>query len=131
MKNTAALTQFPVRPRDKATSKAGQGQVAKAPTGLSAEAKRRWRALVEEYEIRDAAGLQILQLYCESFDRVNACQKAIKKAGLVSSDRFGQPKAHPLTAVERDGRASMLAALKALNLDLEPLRDRPGRPGGA
>ena len=41
-----------------------------------------------------------------------------------------QPRAHPLLAVERDSRAQMLAAMKALNLDLEPPRDGPGRPGG-
>jgi glutathione S-transferase len=46
------------------------------------------------------------------------------------ADRFGQPKPHPLLATERDARAQFLAALKALNLDLEPLRDRVGRPGG-
>ena len=46
-------------------------------------------------------------------------------------DRFGQVKSHPLLSVERDSRAQYLAALKALNLDLEPLRDKPGRPGGS
>jgi hypothetical protein len=35
-----------------------------------------------------------------------------------------------LLPVERDSRAQWLAALKALNLDLEPLHDKPGRPGG-
>ncbi|MEP7307326.1 MAG: P27 family phage terminase small subunit [Acidobacteriota bacterium] len=131
MKNSLAVTQFPVRPRDKGVSKAGQGVMAKAPAGLSAEAKRRWRALVEEYQITDAAGLQILQTHCEAFDRMRDCQRAIKKDGLVSTDRFGQQKAHVLTSVERDARVSMLSSLKQLNLDIEPLRDRPGRPGGA
>ena len=46
-------------------------------------------------------------------------------------DRYGQLKAHPAVNIERDARAAMLAALKAMNLDVEPLRDRPGRPGGS
>ncbi len=48
----------------------------------------------------------------------------------MTIDRFVQRKPHPLLAAERDARAQMLAALKALNLDLEPLKDR-GRPPGS
>ena len=55
----------------------------------------------------------------------------IKREGQSTRDRFGQPKAHPLLTVERDSRSGMLAALKAMNLDMEPLNDRPGRPGGS
>jgi len=35
-----------------------------------------------------------------------------------------------LCAVERDQRAALIRALKALNFDLEAVRDRPGRPAG-
>lgn len=54
----------------------------------------------------------------------------IESDGQTVKDRFDQDKPHPLLSVERDARAAMLAALKQLNLDLEPLRDGPGRPGG-
>jgi hypothetical protein len=57
-------------------------------------------------------------------------QDAIKRDGATVMDRFKQPKAHPLLTVERDSRSAMLHALKALNLDLEPLKGAPGRPGG-
>jgi P27 family predicted phage terminase small subunit len=100
------------------------------PRSLSAEARRRWRELVKEYTIADAAGLQVLATYLEAFDRMRGAQRRVKRDGQTFRDRFGQVKAHPLLAVERDARAACLAALKALNLDLEPLHDRPGRPGG-
>jgi P27 family predicted phage terminase small subunit len=101
-----------------------------APSHLSPEAKGWWAAIVAEYEITDAAGLLLLQAAAEAFDRVRECQRAIADDGMVSVGSKRQSRAHPLLAVERDARAQMLSALKALNLDLEPLRDRPGRPPG-
>jgi len=102
----------------------------KAPKHLSKEAKALWARLLKEYNIEDEAGLLILQTAMESFDRMRESQAIIKTEGMQVTDRFDQKKAHPLTTVERDSRAAMLAALKALNLDLEPLQDRPGRPAG-
>ncbi len=84
-----------------------------------------------EYAISDPGGRLLLATGLEAFDRMREAQKAIKADGATVQDRFGQPKAHPLLTVERDSRAQMLMCLKALNLDLEPLRDGPGRPGGS
>jgi hypothetical protein len=33
--------------------------------------------------------------------------------------------------VARDARSGMLAAMRQLHFDVEPVRDRVGRPGGA
>jgi P27 family predicted phage terminase small subunit len=100
------------------------------PKHLSKEAKALWKRLSEEYSITDEAGLLILQTAMEAYDRMREAQAIIKTEGMQVVDRFDQKKAHPLTTVERDARAAMLAALKALNLDLEPLNDKPGRPAG-
>ncbi|WP_373054598.1 P27 family phage terminase small subunit [Thioalkalivibrio sp.] len=101
------------------------------PKHLSADAKRWWRRIQAEYDIDDDAGKLLLQTALESFDRMRNCQAAIERDGELVRDRFDQLKPHPLLSAERDSRAQMLAALKALNLDLEPLRDRVGRPAGA
>ena len=101
------------------------------PKGLSKEAQKWWKELEKEYQIEDQAGLLLLQTTCEAFDRMRSAQETIKKEGLQVTDRFGQKKAHPLTTVERDARSAMLQGLKALNLDLEPLNDRPGRQTGS
>jgi hypothetical protein len=66
----------------------------------------------------------------ESFDRMREAQAMLRKDGITLTDRFGQVKQHPATLVERDSKALMVRQLKALNLDLEPVHDRPGRPGG-
>ena len=100
------------------------------PKHLSREAQKTWGALVEEYSIADAAGLKILRVALEAFDRAQAARATIDENGMTVIDKAGQVKPHPLLACERDSRAAFLAGLKALNLDLEPLRDGPGRPGG-
>jgi len=102
----------------------------KPPKGLSAEAKRTWSELQEEYGIDDPAGIQLLNIFAHAMDRAKDCKTAIDKEGLQIADRFGQLKAHPLTTTERDARAQMMTALKALNIDVEPLHNKPGRPPG-
>lgn len=100
------------------------------PRHLSSEARKLWRTLTAEYDIADVGGLAILKTGLEAFDRATGAREAIDRDGLTMPDRFGVQKPHPLLAAERDARAQWLAALKQLNLDLEPLRDRPGRPAG-
>ena len=103
---------------------------SRPPGHLSKDAKRWWKELQGEYAISDAAGLLLLQTAMEAHDRMKMAQAEIERDGQTVLDRFSQPKPHPLLATERDARAQLLAALKSLNLDLEPLRDGPGRPGG-
>ena len=101
------------------------------PQGLSAEATRWWTAIQDEFSITDAGGLLLLQTAMEAFDRLRQAQGAIAAAGPTLIDRFGQVKPHPLLTTERDSRAQLITTLRALNLDMEPLHDRPGRPGGS
>ncbi len=102
----------------------------KPPKHLSREAKAWWRKLNEDYALNDQAARLLLQTSLEAFDRMRQAQKILEAEGPTFLDRFDQLKAHPLCTIERDSRAAMMAALKALNLDLEPLNDGPGRPPG-
>jgi len=99
------------------------------PTHLSSEAKEIWRGIVKEYSITDMAGLRILRIALESFDRAQAARVQIDREGMTVIDKFKQTKSHPLLPIERDSRAAFLQGIKSLNLDLEPLKDI-GRPAG-
>lgn len=101
-----------------------------APKGLAAATKAWWLAVRDEYDLDDPAGLYLLETAARAWDRAQQARVAIDLDGLRVKDRFGQWKAHPLCTVERDALATFRAALRDLNLDLEPLRDRPGRPPG-
>lgn len=98
------------------------------PPTLSATAQSWWRRLRLEYQIDDSAGLLLLGAAMEALDRTNDSEARVRRDGAFVKDRFGQLRPHPGIAVARDARGQLLASLKALNVDLEPLRDGPGRP---
>ena len=100
----------------------------KTPESLSAPGERMFRSIAEEYSIDDSVGLKLLQSACEAFELIQLCQAQLKIDGLmIGSD--DKRKVHPLLASIRDARSAMLQNLKALNCDLEPLKDI-GRPKG-
>jgi P27 family predicted phage terminase small subunit len=100
------------------------------PARLTPEALAWYRELDAEYGIGDdPAGRLLLQTSCEAFDRMREAQALLERDGAVVPDRWGQLKPHPAAAMERDARSAMLAGLRALNLDVEPL-GRVGRPAG-
>jgi P27 family predicted phage terminase small subunit len=105
-------------------------KTAKPPKNASPDAKRLWQSLQAEYGISDAVGLDLLNDYANFYDRREQARETIRLEGATIKDRFGQTIAHPATRTERDSSASMMKCLRALNLDLEPLHDKPGRPGG-
>jgi phage terminase small subunit len=99
------------------------------PKHLDTAGKALFAELVREYSIDDPAGLALLAVAGECLDRMRAAQKAIEQHGEVVTDRYKQVKVNPACALEKDSRNGFLASIRALNLDLEPLRDRVGRPG--
>jgi phage terminase small subunit len=99
------------------------------PAGYTPEARKLWRDVLEGWSI-DPAAMVLLDGACTALMRVRQAQAMLATAGIVSTDRFGQVKAHPAVIVEQNAKQTLLQSLKALNLDLEPLRDRPGRPPG-
>lgn len=98
------------------------------PDHLRPAGKAFFASVVSEYGIADAAGAALLSTAAECLDRMRAAQASIAEHGELVTDRYGAPKLNPACALEKDARSGFLAAMRALNLDLEPLRDGPGRP---
>ena len=101
-----------------------------APGHLSDEAQEQWDALLAEFALTDQS-LLVLMTTLESFDRMRQAQGQLAMEGNTYLDRFGQPKAHPATLIERDSRSAYCRGLKDLGLNLEPVRSGPGRPPGS
>ena len=63
---------------------------------------------------------RLLLMAAEAWDRVQEARGYIKAEGPYLEDRFGQLKAHPAIAVERDARIAFARLLRELALDVEP-----------
>lgn len=96
------------------------------PDHLSAPARELWERIRATYAITDEAGVLLLTTAMESWDRAKQAQGIIAKDGASVVDRWGQTKAHPMIAVERNAHAALLAALRALDLEVGPAKS----PGG-
>lgn len=101
---------------------------SKCPSDLSPAAKDWWRRLCDEFDLNDEGAAFLLESALRSFDRMNQAAKLVEEHGVCTLDRYKQVRANPAVAAERDARAAMLSAFKALNLDVVPTRDGPGRP---
>jgi P27 family predicted phage terminase small subunit len=95
------------------------------PKHLSSEARSLWVAVVAGYELEPRHEKTLL-VALESLDRLRQAPRAIEADGPYPADRFGQPKAHPALAIERDSRIAYLRAMREMGLDLsEPISSRP------
>lgn len=104
--------------------------MAKQPSDPLPTHIKRWRDQVrKDYAIEDAPGLALLEQAALALHRAEQARELLAKEGLVTRDRFDQPKPHPAAVIARDAEASFRAALRDLQLDLEPARP-PGRPPG-
>ena len=91
---------------------------------------RAWRDKVRvDYSVEDAPGLALLDQATLALHRAEQARAMLAKEGLVTRDRFDQPKPHPAAVIARDAEASFRAALRDLQLDVEPTRP-VGRPPG-
>jgi hypothetical protein len=99
------------------------------PGHLGEHGRELWHGIMLSYEITDPGGLALLQTACEAQDRIASVRVQIEQQGELLMVR-GLPRVNPLCAVERDARAALVRAIRYMNLDIEPLRDRVGRPAG-
>ncbi len=87
-----------------------------------------WRAVMAEYQIADAGGLEMLCLACQSLDRAEALRSQIDDDGEVIRSKTGL-KDHPALKHELAARAFVVKTLHRLGLDVEPIK-AVGRPSG-
>lgn len=98
----------------------------KAPKHLKPSTKKWYRQILEDYEL-ESHHIKILTLAAEAWDRCQQAREILDKEGLTYIDRFGQPRARPEVAVERDSRIAFARLVRELCLDVDP-PEEPDRP---
>ena len=96
------------------------------PSTLGKAGAKLWHALMSEYDIHDAGGLEMLAQACGAADRVTEYSAAIDRDGCTVRGKSGV-KEHPLLKHELAARAFVVRTLARLGLDLEPIKS-VGRP---
>lgn len=88
---------------------------------------RRWFGQVlRDYEL-EPYHIGLLLLVCEAWDRGQQAREVLEEQGLTFVDRFGQPRARPEVAIERDSRVAFARLLREMDIDGEP-GPSPRRP---
>src|SRR5687768_5398032 len=100
-----------------------------APQHLSEASRRWWRDIVRTYRL-EPQHLRLLTLAAEAWDRGQEARERVAADGAYVTDRYGQTKAHPAIAVERDSRIAVARLVRELALADEPPGARSPRPGG-
>jgi len=98
------------------------------PEHLSERAQKLWREIAGTWEL-DPAAYELLLRLCEAADRADEARAVLEREGITTLDRFGQHRAHPAVAIERDARLAVARLTRELNLSEEPEEPRPPRLG--
>jgi phage terminase small subunit len=98
-----------------------------APGHLAAATRRWFQSVIQDFEL-EAHHVRLLTLAAEAWDRCQQARVALKKMGLIFDDQFGQPKARPEVAIERDSRIAFARLLRELGLDLAAPAEEHTRP---
>lgn len=72
--------------------------------------------------------VRLLRLACEAYDRGQQAREALATHGTTFVDRFGQPRARPEVAIERDARIAFARLMRELALDVEGPAEPDRRP---
>jgi len=100
-----------------------------APAHLKPETAAWWAQVLEDYDLQ-SHHIRLLTAAATAWDRADQAREAIEHAGPYPLDRYGNPKAHPALAVERDSRVAFARLLRELNLEDAPGDSRPPRISG-
>ncbi|MGX1786132.1 P27 family phage terminase small subunit [Bosea sp. NPDC055332] len=82
------------------------------------------KSLISEFELEEHH-FKLLVSAAESWDRICAAREVIDAQGMTYTDRFGQPKARPEIAIERDNKVVFARLLRELALDGDDSPEAP------
>ena len=94
-------------------------QLSAPPRHLRPATKRWFAAVCRAYALEEHHR-RLLTLAGEAWDRGEQARAALEAGGLTFQDRYGNPRARPEVAVERDSRLAFARLLRELGLTAGP-----------
>ena len=89
----------------------------KPPGTLKPDTARWWRTVASDYVLEEHH-LRLLTLAAYAWDRADTARRTIQASGGTTYvDRFGQPRARPEIAIERDSTIAFARLTRELDLD--------------
>lgn len=99
----------------------------KVPKHLRKPTQTWVKSVLSDYDLEEHH-FKLLLSAAESWDRICAAREIVDAQGLTYTDRFGQPKARPEVAIERDNKVILARLLRELALDGDGSPADPSRP---
>src|SRR5262249_21640636 len=99
------------------------------PPNLGPAGVTLWQSITAEYDISDAGGRALLEQCAFAYDRAERLRAEIDAAGEIIRGSRG-PREHPGLRGELAARAFVVRTLQRLGINLEAIRQGPGRPPG-
>jgi phage terminase small subunit len=100
-------------------SPTGPLEVPDPPAHLSPAMQAWWRQVMTDYEL-EPHHARLLELACDSYDRLVEARTTIRAEGLTKGSRR-----HPAVAIELDSRLQFARLLRELDLDAPAPRPEP------
>jgi phage terminase small subunit len=104
----------------------GDQPAVKPPRKLGRHGAQLWRTIMDEYEIADGAGLEMLASACSALDRAERCKERVDRDGEMIQGKGGH-REHPLLKHELAARSFVVRTLQRLGLNVEAIKP-VGRP---
>jgi phage terminase small subunit len=93
------------------------------PRPLGPAGQALWRRICGDYDISDAAGVELLTLACEALDRAQACREVIDRHGVAQVHKdSGVIRENPLCKIELANRSYVAKQLERLGINEAPVK---------
>jgi hypothetical protein len=104
-------------------------KVLQPPRKLGEAGASLWARIVEQYQIDDAGGIELLASACAALDRAESLRAQIDREGEVLKVKGGL-RDHPALRHELANRSFVTKTLSRMGLNVEVPARSPGRPSG-
>ena len=104
-----------------------KSDIHEPPPHLRPDTAAWWQSITADFAL-EPHHIRLLRLACEAWDSGQQARETLAQHGTTYVDRFGQPRARPEVAMERDARFAFARLMRDLALDVDGPAAEGARP---